>query len=99
MCSHCGTTLRQDNPDWSVIDGLEAQLSAMKQERDLLVWGLLQVRRQLGLGVHGDEDLTVVIANLTQERDRLKEAAHSLPCIVCTDLMKAALRGTQGDTQ
>jgi hypothetical protein len=20
MCSHCGTTLRQDNPDWSVID-------------------------------------------------------------------------------
>ncbi len=31
MCSHCGTTLRQDNPDWSVIDDLKAQLAAMRE--------------------------------------------------------------------
>ena len=36
------------------------------------------------------------LAAMKQERDRLKEAAKSLPCIVCMDLMKAALHGKTG---
>jgi len=33
---------------------------------------------------------------MTLERDRLKEAAESLPCIVCIGIMQAALRGEPG---
>jgi rubrerythrin len=84
MCSHCGTTLRQDNPDWSVIDGLQAQLAAMTQD----VKQLNNVLRHAGWG-QGEIDSAAYTfdkmakANtaLVAERDRLLKEVRKLDAL------------------
>ena len=72
---------------------LRAKVEAYKQGYDDQV--ALKDRHEAGF-VETIAQLQAQLAAMTLERDRLKEAAESLPCIVCIGIMQAALRGEPG---
>jgi hypothetical protein len=86
---------------------LQTQLAAMKQERDEAERREKQWEHDYAIDLkaaHAERDgqamqidaLRTHLSAAITERNQLKEAAHTLPCIVCMDLMKAALRGKTG---
>ena len=78
---------------YSVIQALRAKVEVYKKGYDDQV--ALKDRHEAGYR-ETIAQLQAHLAAMTQERDRLKEAAESLPCIVCVDIMQAALRGETG---